>query len=85
MEETKKDLRDEITKLKKEGKEKDEKAILSFTKTELKDFIKKEVLGNLTVEVKEGEIYQYGGGYKPHKVIGVFWGDEQVYESISFE
>ena len=83
--ETKQELRDKVSKLKKEVKEKEDNAILSFTKTELKEFIKKEILANLIVEVKEGDSYQYGGGYKATKTVGVFWGDEQVYESTSFE
>jgi len=79
--ETKQDLKDKIKKLEQEL----DNQKISFTKKELQEFIKKEVIDNLVVEVKEGESYQYGGGYKPHKTVGVFWGEEQVYESTSFE
>jgi len=78
---SKKDLIGKVSELEKEL----ENQKLTFTKKELQEFIKKEVLENLIVEVKEGDSYQYGGGYKPYKEIGVFWGDEQVYTSTSFE
>jgi len=85
MKESKQDLRDEIKKLKTESVKRDENQKLLFTKKELQDFIKKEIEENLIVEVKEHDSYQYGGGYKTSKSIGVFWGDTSVYESTSFE
>jgi len=81
MKTSKQDLLDKVSELEKEL----ENQKLTFTKKELQEFIKKEVVDNLIVEVKEGESYQYSGGYKAHKEIGVFWGDEQVYTSTTFE
>jgi len=81
MKTSKKDLAEKVAKLEEEL----DNQKLTFTKKELQDFIKKEVVDNLIVEVKEGESYQYGGGYKSYKEIGVFWGDEPVYTSMSFE
>lgn len=83
--ESKDDLRKQIETLKKESIKNEENTKLIFTKKELQDFIKEEIINNLVVEVKEGESYQYGGGYKDNKTIGVFWGDLKVYESTSFE
>ena len=81
MKTSKKDLVEKVAKLEEEL----DKQKLTFTKKELQEFIKKEVIDNLIVEVKEGDSYQYGGGYKAYKEIGVFWGNEQVYTSTSFE
>lgn len=81
MKTSKQDLIDKVSELEKElGNQK-----ISFTKKELQEFIKKEVIDNIKVEVREDESYQYGGGYKPYKEIGVFWGDDLIHTSTSFE
>jgi len=55
-------MKDLVEKAAKKKEELDNQK-LTFTKKELQDFIKKEVVDNLIVEVKEGDSYQYGGGY----------------------
>jgi len=82
---SKKELEDKIKNLEKDlEKEKEDQKII-FTRTELQEFIAEAVKENLIVEVKEKESYQYGGGYKTMKTVGVFWGSQKVYESSSFE
>jgi len=82
---SKQDLKDRIKCLEKEANERDEKAVLTFTKKELQEFIKKEISLNLIVEVNEGDSYQYGGGYKGYKEIKVSYDGEEVYTSSSWE
>jgi type IV secretory pathway VirB9-like protein len=82
---SKKELENKIKELEKELDKSKEDQKIVFTKKELQDFIKEEVKENLSVEVKEKENYQYGGGYKTMKTVEVFWDGNKVYESSSFE